>query len=160
MQKMNWQACKGTCGNSGKRDSPLMWPPHISCPTSLPASRMPWMSFPVTLSRCSYVPGLSRISRVLMPAVIARGLPDSVPAWYMGPASTSTLRQVNKQQSLCIGRQLNPKTMCKSWQSRCSMLSPPILSEPGTNQLWRLAVVLGNNSHYHEWSYRLGPPFA
>ena len=32
---------------------------------------------------------LSRISRVLIPATIASGLPERVPAWYMGPAGAT-----------------------------------------------------------------------
>ena len=38
------------------------------------------MSLPVILSRYSYTPGLSMISRVLIPAVIASGFPERVPA--------------------------------------------------------------------------------
>jgi hypothetical protein len=37
-------------------------------------------------SKCSYDPGLFKISKVLIPAAMARGLPERVPAWYMGPA--------------------------------------------------------------------------
>ena len=36
---------------------------------------VPSISLDVIFSRCSYDPGLFRISRVLMPAAIARGLP-------------------------------------------------------------------------------------
>ena len=60
--------------------APEMWPPHMSWPVSLAASRMPLMRRPVIWSRYSYAPGRPRISSVFMPAVIASGLPDSVPA--------------------------------------------------------------------------------
>lgn len=49
------------------------------------------MSLPVTFSRCSYAPGLSRISRVLRPAVIANGLPDKVPACNQTTAAGKAL---------------------------------------------------------------------
>jgi hypothetical protein len=52
----------------------------MAWPVSLPASSSPLMSRPVMRSRYSYAPGRARISSVFMPAVIASGLPDSVPA--------------------------------------------------------------------------------
>mmetsp|Transcript_2181 Transcript_2181/g.7631 ORF Transcript_2181/g.7631 Transcript_2181/m.7631 type:complete len:244 (+) Transcript_2181:254-985(+) len=73
-----------------KPNMPLMLPPHTACPASLPASSMPLISLDVTLSRCSYVPGCLRILSVSMPAVMASGLPLSVPAWYMGPAGATS----------------------------------------------------------------------
>mmetsp|Transcript_23596 Transcript_23596/g.58492 ORF Transcript_23596/g.58492 Transcript_23596/m.58492 type:complete len:245 (-) Transcript_23596:776-1510(-) len=69
---------------------PRMFPPHISCPASLPAARIPWISRVVILSMCSYVPSSARILSVSMPATMASGLPESVPAWYMGPAGATT----------------------------------------------------------------------
>mmetsp|Transcript_12952 Transcript_12952/g.43821 ORF Transcript_12952/g.43821 Transcript_12952/m.43821 type:complete len:218 (+) Transcript_12952:17-670(+) len=72
-----------------KPNMPLMEPPHISCPNSSAAARTPLTSFLVTRSRCSYEPSRLRISMVLMPAAMARGLPLSVPAWYMGPAGAT-----------------------------------------------------------------------
>mmetsp|Transcript_33614 Transcript_33614/g.85112 ORF Transcript_33614/g.85112 Transcript_33614/m.85112 type:complete len:284 (+) Transcript_33614:745-1596(+) len=72
-----------------KPNMPEMLPPHISWPASLPAASRPSTRRLVTCARCSYAPGRPRISSVLMPAVMARGLPDRVPAWYMGPAGAT-----------------------------------------------------------------------
>mmetsp|Transcript_38044 Transcript_38044/g.123065 ORF Transcript_38044/g.123065 Transcript_38044/m.123065 type:complete len:270 (-) Transcript_38044:556-1365(-) len=72
-----------------KPNMPEMWPPHMAWPAALPASRMPLMSLSVMRSSCSYVPGCLRIFIVSMPAVIASGLPERVPAWYIGPAGAT-----------------------------------------------------------------------
>ena len=70
---------------------PRMVPPHTACPAALPAARMPSMRrFVVIASMYSYAPSSPRISSVSMPATIASGLPDSVPAWYIGPAGATT----------------------------------------------------------------------
>mmetsp|Transcript_26294 Transcript_26294/g.52771 ORF Transcript_26294/g.52771 Transcript_26294/m.52771 type:complete len:213 (-) Transcript_26294:543-1181(-) len=68
---------------------PEMWPPLTAWPASLPASRMPVMSLEVIRSSCSYVPGCLSTLSVSMPAVMASGLPERVPAWYMGPAGAT-----------------------------------------------------------------------
>ena len=67
----------------------LMLPPEIAWPAALPSRRMPSTNRSVSFVSFSYWPGRERISSVLMPAVMARGLPDSVPAWYMGPAGAT-----------------------------------------------------------------------
>mmetsp|Transcript_2107 Transcript_2107/g.3451 ORF Transcript_2107/g.3451 Transcript_2107/m.3451 type:complete len:241 (+) Transcript_2107:416-1138(+) len=72
-----------------KPNIPLMWPPETAWPASRAAAKIPLMSRSVSLSNCSYVPGCFRISSVLIPAIIASGLPLSVPAWYMGPAGAT-----------------------------------------------------------------------
>mmetsp|Transcript_1349 Transcript_1349/g.3819 ORF Transcript_1349/g.3819 Transcript_1349/m.3819 type:complete len:244 (+) Transcript_1349:506-1237(+) len=72
-----------------KPNIPLMWPPLTAWPASLPAARMPLMSLSVILSSCSYVPGCLRMFIVSMPARIASGLPERVPAWYIGPAGAT-----------------------------------------------------------------------
>mmetsp|Transcript_3612 Transcript_3612/g.8103 ORF Transcript_3612/g.8103 Transcript_3612/m.8103 type:complete len:244 (-) Transcript_3612:565-1296(-) len=72
-----------------KPNMPEMCPPHTAWPASLPASRMPVMSFLVFLSSFSYWPGCERIFIVSMPARMARGLPLRVPAWYMLPAGAT-----------------------------------------------------------------------
>mmetsp|Transcript_6842 Transcript_6842/g.29133 ORF Transcript_6842/g.29133 Transcript_6842/m.29133 type:complete len:205 (-) Transcript_6842:783-1397(-) len=73
-----------------KPNMPRIDPPHTAWPASLPASRMPSMRRLVFLSMYSYEPSSARMFRVSMPATIARGLPESVPAWYMGPAGATT----------------------------------------------------------------------
>ena len=40
-------------------------------------------------SMAAKAPGSSSASRVARPAVVASGLPESVPAWYTGPAGAT-----------------------------------------------------------------------
>ena len=53
----------------------------MAMPASFAATRSPFSRSADVRSSALYTPGLARSFRVSMPAVIARGLPDSVPAW-------------------------------------------------------------------------------
>mmetsp|Transcript_13061 Transcript_13061/g.29669 ORF Transcript_13061/g.29669 Transcript_13061/m.29669 type:complete len:244 (+) Transcript_13061:280-1011(+) len=84
-------SAKDLTGPSQKKkpNMPEMLPPHTAWPASLAASRMPLISFSVFSVSFSYWPGWPRIFIVSMPARIASGLPERVPAWYMLPAGAT-----------------------------------------------------------------------
>ena len=60
-------------------------PAWIGTPQRRAMSVMPSTSFVVAASTFSKTPGFDHSRNVTSPAVIASGLPDNVPAWYIGP---------------------------------------------------------------------------
>mmetsp|Transcript_202 Transcript_202/g.733 ORF Transcript_202/g.733 Transcript_202/m.733 type:complete len:245 (+) Transcript_202:131-865(+) len=75
---------------------PRMEPPHTAWPLSLPACKIPAIKREVVSSMYSYAPSSARMFRVSIPATIARGFPESVPAWYMGPAG-ATISMISRR---------------------------------------------------------------
>ena len=64
-------------------------PAWIGLPAAAAAASIPATSCAVALAAPSNTPGLVSSCSVTRPAVIASGLPDSVPAWYIGPAGAT-----------------------------------------------------------------------
>ncbi len=119
-------------GHGGRRcGAPEMCPPHSACPAARPASSRPLMRRPVTASRCSYAPGRPRISSVLMPATIASGLPDSVPAWYIGPARRALLGRHAHRALSARRRRWRRRAPSGRWQ-RCPLAASGAAASPLT----------------------------
>mmetsp|Transcript_15210 Transcript_15210/g.22001 ORF Transcript_15210/g.22001 Transcript_15210/m.22001 type:complete len:208 (-) Transcript_15210:562-1185(-) len=68
---------------------PPATPPLIAWPCFLAAAVTPSTSFCAFRSSSSYTPSFESFFSVSIPAVMASGLPERVPAWYIGPAGAT-----------------------------------------------------------------------
>ena len=68
---------------------PPAHPATTSCPCLAPAATIPSINFCDLRSSSVCVPGTDSFFKVSIPARMANGFPDNVPAWYIGPAGAT-----------------------------------------------------------------------
>ena len=99
----------------------------MGTPASAAAWRMPSVRRSARATNVSHTPGSRRTRRVAMPALMASGLPERVPAWYMAPTG-ATCSMISREPAYAPTGSPPPMTLPRvvmSGRTLYSACAPP-----------------------------------